>query len=357
MKETQGLVSINFLLAKGAPLLVKTSRILSSAGLILVLSILVACQSALGSSSSTAPLSEASTNSPTEGQVQEPPNTQSASIWSDEAIITLGDVDPEDPFKKIKRMQPLADYLAENLGEFGIESGDVVIARSIEEMSQFLADGVVDVYMDSAFPSLQAQEASGSRVVARRWKQNAPDYWSTYVVRHDQGIDSVDDFLGKVVAFEEPYSTSGFILPAGMMVDRGYKIVEVSRPGDPVGPDEIGYLFTLDEENTFELVYRGVVAGGGVSNIDFDQLEPGLKDELTTFERTITVPRQFVSVRPGLGQELTGEIVHLLVELEHFERGQELLQSLKNTTRFDALPPESETSVRELQRLIDLVVD
>lgn len=97
------------------------------------------------------------------------------------------------------------------------------------------------------FRRLQVQKLSGSRVVARRWKQNAPDYWSIYVARRDSGIDSLDDCLGKVVAFEDPHSTSGFLLPAGTLVDRGFQILEVSRPQEPVAPDEIGYFFTHEE--------------------------------------------------------------------------------------------------------------
>ena len=49
-------------------------------------------------------------------------------------IITLGDIDPDDPTSKIKRFTPLAQYLASHLNEFGITKGNVRIARNIEEM-------------------------------------------------------------------------------------------------------------------------------------------------------------------------------------------------------------------------------
>ena len=82
--------------------------------------------------------------------------------------ITLGDIDPDEPAKKINRFQPLADYLARNLGESGIQIGRVVIARDIEEMGQLLRDGSVDVYFDSAFPTLSVQGLSGSEIILRR---------------------------------------------------------------------------------------------------------------------------------------------------------------------------------------------
>jgi phosphonate transport system substrate-binding protein len=58
-----------------------------------------------------------------------------------ERIITLGDIDPKDPAKKIARFQPLAEYLAEHLSDQGVTRGRVVIARDIEEMATFLKDG------------------------------------------------------------------------------------------------------------------------------------------------------------------------------------------------------------------------
>ncbi len=89
---------------------------------------------------------------------------------SRERTIVLGDIDVEEPAKEIKRFLPLADHLAANLEEYGIECGSVVEARDIDEMGRFLKDEVGDVYFDSAYPSLQVQELSGSEVVSRWWK-------------------------------------------------------------------------------------------------------------------------------------------------------------------------------------------
>ena len=81
-----------------------------------------------------------------------PPDT-----LSEDQIITVGDIDPDEPAKKIKRFQPLADYLADRISDYGIETGQVVIARDIEEMAGFLRDGRIDIYFDSPFPTLGVQ--------------------------------------------------------------------------------------------------------------------------------------------------------------------------------------------------------
>lgn len=270
-------------------------------------------------------------------------------------IIVLGDIDADEPIKKVRRFTPLADYLAENLSEFGLREGKVRIARDIQEMGSFLKEGEIDVYFDSAFPTLATQRISDSQVILRRWKQDEPEYWSTFIVRRDSGIDGVEDFVGKLVAFEEPYSTSGFVLPAGTLIQRGFHLKQVSGVDELAGPGEIGYFFSMDDENTVELVLQGKVAGGGVSNQDYQRLPEELMAQLQVLDRTITVPRQLVSVRPGLDTALRQRIRDLLIGLDQTEEGRLLLEGLKNTRKFDEVPPESQESLVQLAELMGLV--
>lgn len=281
-----------------------------------------------------------------------PPSTAANSL---DQMITLGDIDPDEPAKKLKRFQPLADYLAENLESFGIHGGRVVIARNIEEMGRFLSDGTVDIYFDSPFPSLAVQEDSGSKIILRRWKQGVPEYWSTFIALRGNGISSVKDLLGKTIAFEEPHSTSGFVLPAGTLVDRGYEINQIESFDDLVAPGEIGYLFSRDEENTLEYVLQGRVAAGGISNQDYDKLPEQIKERIVAFDRTVSVPRQLVSVRPDLDAALALEVRALLLSLDQTEEGRLLLEGLKKTSKFDPLPPASESALEELKLLMRLV--
>lgn len=283
-----------------------------------------------------------------------PAATPAPSPVSDGTIV-IGDIDAYEPLKKVKRFGPLADYMAENLTEFGIGSGEVVIAKDIPEMAHYLDEGQIDFFFDSSFPTLEVRRLSGSQVILRRWKGGSSDYWGTYLVRKDSGIDSVEGLLGKLVAFEEPYSTSGFVLPAGTLIEKGFSLREVSGPDEEVRPDEIGYFFSLDEENTIELVLDGRVAAGGVANLDYSELPPELMSQLLIFDRTISVPRQLVSARSGLDPELISKVEELLIGLEETERGRQILEDLKSTSRFDRVPAESQAALGQLEDLIHLV--
>ena len=83
-----------------------------------------------------------------------PAATSPPSLERDQIII-IGDIDAYEPLKKVKRFGPLAGYLAENLSEFGIRKGEVIIARDIPEMGRYLKEGEIDFFFDSGFQVLR----------------------------------------------------------------------------------------------------------------------------------------------------------------------------------------------------------
>ncbi len=206
----------------------------------------------------------------------------------------------------------------------------------------------MDVYFDSPFPTLAVQEIADSEVILRRWKEEVPTYWSVYVANRGSGISTVEGFVGKVIAFEEPYSTSGFLLPAGTLVSRGFKLREVEGPDTEVAADEIGYFFSGDEENTMELILQNKIAGGAASNADYDELTEPFKEQIISFDKTMIVARQLVSARPGLDPDLVEAVRKLLVGLWEHDEGREILEALSKTVKFDRLPPDAEVWLAEL---------
>ena len=212
-------------------------------------------------------------------------------------------------------------------------------------------------FFDSAFPAVAVQDLTGSEIILRRWKGGIEKNWSTYVALRDgaDAVDSMEDLGGKVVAFEEPRSTSGFVLPAGTLLQRGFKLRQVEGPDATVAADEIGYMFSGDEENTFELILEGTVAGGGVSNEDFEELPADMKEKLAIFDETMSVPRQVVSVRPGLDRRIVNKVRQLLISLDQTDEGRSILEGLKKTSRFDPLPAESERQLEQLRQLMRLI--
>ncbi len=251
-------------------------------------------------------------------------------------FLTIGDISDE-PKKKIDRFQPLADHLASNLNDLGYDAGRVVIAANVEEMIEMVERGEVDVYFDSPFPALTTQVSTGTELILRRWKDGDAVYSGVVVTRHDSNIQSVDDIRGRVVAAEEPYSTTGFAQQVADLAVAGYMMQLVDEPDWVIARDVIGIWFSRDEENTIEAVLNGTVDVGFLSDRDLAELPDELRGQVQIVLTTELLPRQIVSLRKGIDADVRDRISGLLLDLENTADGVRILEQIK-TARFDEIP-------------------
>jgi phosphonate transport system substrate-binding protein len=265
-------------------------------------------------------------------------------------VLVLGDV-AGDPSWAIEHFQPLADYLAENLVDFNIKQGKVIVTSDLETMMAKLKSGEVDLYFDSPYPALEVYEKIGAMPMARRWKSGVSEYYSVIVVHQDSDITNLSDLTGKIVAFDHPASTFGYLLPKAHLAIDGLKTTEVNNFESEVNPDEIGYIFAFGEETEAVWVLEGKVAAAAFSNGDFKDLNADHQAQLRIIANTPAVPRHVVLARPGLDEELSNQIFELLLGLHRSAEGRAILESFEGTTQFDALPSGPIGTMSELQEL------
>lgn len=257
--------------------------------------------------------------------------------------------------EEIETFQPLADYLAPRLGAVGIREIDIAVVTTPGQMANALRRGEIDVYIDSPFVIAQMSRQVGARPLLRRWKKGAAEYHTLFVAHRDAGIASFDDLLGRVIAFDDPQSSSGHLLPKAMLLERGYRLVELRSPSDFVPPDAIGYVFSMDDVNTMFWVARGKVAAG-VTSQDFLKLyQKKDPDGVVVFARSFDIPRQVVAHRADLDPAVVRELERVLTGMEHTDAGRQALAAFQKTTRFDAFPAGVEATFAPIHAMLDLL--
>jgi phosphonate transport system substrate-binding protein len=262
--------------------------------------------------------------------------------------IVLADIS-DNPAKRIAAFQPLADYLGANLVKFGYGGGAVKIADDFDTMTKWIKDGEVDLYFDSPFPVTVLADRAGAQPILRRWRDGVSEYHSVLFARADSGIKSVEDLKGRMIAFDEPYSTSGFALPLTYLVDKGLKVVEKPSPDAPVAKDEIGYVFSTNDENTIQWVVSGKVAAGTTDNLNYANIPDENRSALTIVAETKAVPRQVATVRPGMDPAMVEAIKALLVGLDKTAEGKDILKNFQKTDKFDEFPGGVEAALEPMR--------
>jgi phosphonate transport system substrate-binding protein len=268
------------------------------------------------------------------------------------APLHIGSISDE-PADEIKRFLPLSTYLAKHLQSEGITEVRVVVTKGIPQMAAWLREGKADLYIDSPFPSMAVSRLAGSKFLLRRWKKGMGEYHSVIFVRKDSGIDRLADLRGKMIAFEESYSSSGYFLPKMVLTQQGLRLVPKGDPSEPVGPAEVGYVFSNADENTMGWVVRGRLAAGVMDNQNFLKYAKENVDRLAIVHKTFSIPRQIVSYRADLSPKLVARIREVLIAMDQSEGGKQALHEFERTTRFDDLSEQALAPLRRLQKFID----
>lgn len=249
--------------------------------------------------------------------------------------IVLGDIS-SNPQKKIRKFQPLANYIAANLSEF--DRGKVKIAPDMETMIAWLKSGEVDIYIDSPYPAMLAVNGADAKPILRRWKKGSAEYYSLIFTMNDRNIKSLADLKGKTVAFDHPASTTGYMLPLAKILESGLKPTKQNSFNASVSKDEIGYLFSDEDENSIEWLLSKKVAAAAIHNISFEKMSPEIKAKVTVLAETEKVARNIVLANKNLPSEEIASISSLLLEMDKTTEGKTVLETFSRTTKFDNFP-------------------
>jgi len=275
------------------------------------------------------------------------------------SILTIGDIDPVTPVHRMNQIRPLANYLARGLGWDDTYRVRIRIARSVDEMALMVRNGEVDIFMDSTYPTLAVRRQTGTRIIAESIINGERSYHSLLVARRMAGIDGLNDLLGRTISLQDYNSTSGYMLPAGTLLMRGFSIIQMTGPSHQPPPDHIGYFFSGDEENTLSMIRSGIVEAGAISVLDYDLLPSEIREELIVLARSPEVPRKLTSVAASMSGELASRITSILLAITEADLAQMAREQNQYGTpwkwHFQKSNEDTESEIFKFEALIDLV--
>ena len=137
------------------------------------------------------------------------------------------------------------------------------------------------------------------------------------------------------------------------MLQQGFPLSQVAKPGSAVPAGEVGYLFSGDDENTVFLVLDGRVDAGALSDEDLVENAGSRVDELVVVARTIDVPRHGVVGRTDLEPALVQALTATLTALHETEEGRSVLEDFDGTERFDVLTGDALAPAMQLRGVLD----
>jgi phosphonate transport system substrate-binding protein len=265
--------------------------------------------------------------------------------------ITLGIVAPMNQKEVEEHFRDFVRYVARKLSSVPAIEGRIVVAPTQSGLANLLTEQKVDFYMESPYPTYLINNVYGAgKLLLRRWKGGMAEYHALIFTKKNSETRRLEDLRGKIIAFEDPGSTSGHFLPKFFLSRRGFKLSEKTRIEPNVSPGEVGYIFVYSRDKIVDLVLIKSVAAGAFSNDDYATLDERKKSDITILAETDRLPRHLLSIRRDLAPVLVNRLEKLLLSMHQDPEGRLILQRTDGTTKFDALPG-GELAMR--QRLLD----
>ncbi len=279
----------------------------------------------------------------------------STDVAGESLRVVIGRIS-EKPREHFDRMRALADHLAIELEADGVTGVDVVLVDSLAEMQQLLETGRVDMLSETAFMALALADSGAADLVLREWKQGVPEYHTVFFARTDSGIDDIGDLVDGTIAFEDPGSTSAYMIPRATMELAGHELTPLDQPDGPVPPGRIGYMFAEGEINIVAWVHRGLADAGVVSNLDWeneDDTPSFLKDDLLIIHRTEPIIRSLLLMRSDLDPALRARLTEILLGMHETEAGQRALSRYFRVSRYDPLDESAMGAMEFVREILD----
>lgn len=187
-----------------------------------------------------------------------------------------------------------------------------------------------DVAALNSFGYLLAHDKYGAEAKIVVLRHGSATYQSQFIVKADSNIKKLQDLDGKVIAFVDPSSTSGFLLPMKTLKDRN------------INPKET--IFSMKHDSVVTKVYLGEVDAGATfyTPPTDGKLEdarrlvltqyPDVEKKVKILELSEPIPNDPIVFRKDMPDEMKKKIIEALMKFVTTDEGKKAFKETYGVT-------------------------
>jgi len=273
----------------------------------------------------------------------------------DVSELTIGFI----PVEKADELTPKAESLEKFLEEKmpGVDF-KIVVPNNYETIIEGMKFGHIDAAFMDTGPAWIAHNRAGAEAVLAEVVKGKVNYQATVWTKSDNdSINSLEDTLGKKVAFTSITGSSGFVRPMGTLVTQGHINVE----GDDIialqaalADSFENYTFAGGYKAALQLLLNDhvdVAFGSDIAPKKY--LDPVDQGKLKAVDTIGPVPSHVFMVSSEMSDGTKAALVSALVELNYAENNQ-ILRNLYGAEAL--LPTSTEMHIGDFGKFIDALV-
>ena len=265
-------------------------------------------------------------------------SSESKSIDGD--TLTIGFIPVEKAEDLTSKAESLEKFLEDEL-EIDVE---IVVPTSYETIIEGMRFGHIDAAFMDTGPAWITHQRTGAEAVLAELVAGKVNYQATvWALAENDSIHSLEDTIGKRVAFTSITGSSGFVRPIGTLVTDGHIVIEgddIVALKSALEKNFKNHTFTGGYKTALELLLNGnvdVAFGSDIAPQKYLELEDQVKLRPVT---TIgPVPSHVFMVSSEMSEPTKDALVDALIELNYDENNA----ILKDLYGAEALVPTTTT--------------
>ena len=266
--------------------------------------------------------------------------------------ITLGFIPVEKAEELTPKAENLEKFLEEKLPGLDVE---IVIPTNYETIIEGMRFGHIDAAFMDTGPAWIAHHRTGAEAVLAEVVSGKVNYQATVWARaDDNSIQSLEDTIGKKVAFTSITGSSGFVRPMGTLVTSGH----IDINGDDIIALEKALVDSF-EAHTFAGGYKAalellinenvdVAFGSDIAPQKYLELED--QQKLRSVATIGPVPSHVFMVNSDMSDSTKKALIDSLIEL-NYEQNNQILQDLYGADSL--LPTTTEMHIGDFGQFIN----
>jgi len=223
----------------------------------------------------------------------------------------------------------------------------VTVASDYAAVVEALRNRTADLaFVHPAGYVLANREAKAMIVAKDQWHGNT-SYTSRIYVRKESGLKTLEELRGKTIAFVDPSSTSGYVYPMVMLIERG--LVQNKDPKTFFKE----FVFSGSHDAGLQALLHGHVDAFA----SFDQAreqylkDPAEREKLVFVAESAPIPEGGICARDGLDPALFAKVRAALLSM----KGPTYAPILKALYDIDGFEPAEDREYQPVRAAMDLL--
>ena len=243
-------------------------------------------------------------------------------------------ISPKDTVKYYKQ---LIDYVGVKLGS----PVEMVQKENYDEMDSLLEHGDVQVAFICAGPYAKDHAKFGAELLVAPQSYGRPFYHAYIIVHKDSPIKDLAGLRGKKIAFTDPKSNTGKLVPT-YMVAKEYGETPEKFFGDIV--------YTRNHDKSIEAVAKKIVDGASVDSLIYDyaaKKKPQYTAETRIIKKSPPYGSPPIVVRKGMDPAMKQKLKNIFTSMHTDPAGKAILDGIM-VDKFIVPNDADYNSVREM---------